>query len=162
GAYFAVRSVDYVLLIALLPFCALAIPAALSVTAALARHQGPAKVLAVGPVAIGVWGLTFVSVPLFRERYSTLVKGCPYPERCAAAPYSFYLHECRGHGRCTPTAVLVELRRKIHEQPGLYKLGHPRADYWYDTSGALRDALAMMAEFAPGDTPVTVLLGHIY
>lgn len=162
GAYFTGRSVDYTLLLALLPFCAIAIPAVLAFTAAVVSARGPVRLLAIIPAVIGLWALTFTSLSLLRQNQSQLVTECPLHTRCASAPYSFILHECRDHDRCSPATLLSELRRKLHERPGLEKVGNPRGDYWYDTHGALRDALSMMAEWAADQPTVTVLIGHIF
>ena len=74
AAYFVGRSIDAALDLAMFPFCALAITAALAVIATVAAEKWPVRLLALIPVAIGLWVLTFTSLSLLRQNYSTLAQ----------------------------------------------------------------------------------------
>ena len=72
ASYFVGRSIPATLDLAIFPFCALAITASLGGVAAIAAQKGPVRLLALIPVAIGLWILTFTALALLRENYSTL------------------------------------------------------------------------------------------
>ena len=72
ASYFVGRSIEATLDLAIFPFCALAIPAALAAVATIAGEKGPVRLLALIPVGIGLWALTFTSLSLLRQNYSTL------------------------------------------------------------------------------------------
>jgi len=160
ASYFVGRSIEGTLVVAVFPFCALAITAALACVAAIAVEKGPIRLLALIPVAIGFWALTFTSLALLRQNYSTIVRPCEKLDRCASAPYSFLLHECRDHSRCTPAAVADGLLETIHKRPVLERVGSPGTDWGFDTRGVVRDAMSMIETWAPGEPTVTVLVGH--
>ena len=143
--YFAGRSVDYTLIMALLSFCAIAIPPALGVTAAILTARGPIKSLALLPVVTGLWALTFTYVSLFRQN----------------APYSLLLHECRDVGRCSPAALIRGLDETIHIRPLLEHVRRPINDGAFDNKGVIRDALEIISRLAPDEPLVTVLLGAL-
>ena len=128
ASYFVGRSIEATLDLAIFPFCALAIAAALGAVATIAAEKGPVRLLALIPVAIGLWILTFTSLSLLRQNYSTLVRPCENPGRCASAPYSLLLHECRDHGRCSPAAVARGLNEMVHKRPVIERLGNPETD----------------------------------
>jgi hypothetical protein len=144
-AYFVGRSVDYTLVMAVLPFCAIAIPAVLGATAAVMGARGPAKLLAHIPVAIGLWVLTFTFLSLFRQN----------------SPYSLLLHECRDLGRCSPAALARGLSETFHVRPVIERVRRPIADGWFDADGVVRDAVSMMTKWAPNEPAVTTLLGRL-
>ena len=161
ASYFVGRSIEATLDLAIFPFCALAIPAALAAIATTAAEKGPARLLVLIPVAIGLWVLTFTSLSLLRQNYSTLVRPCENTGRCASAPYSLLLHECRDHGRCSPAAVARGLNQMLHKRPVMERVGQPAADWGYDTRGVVRDAVSMIETWARGEPAVTVLIGHV-
>jgi hypothetical protein len=158
GAYFVSRSIDYTLDVALLPFCALAIPASLGFVRTVAASCGAARLLAVLPIAVAVWSVAFASISLLRQHYSLLERPCPDLVSCSSAPYSLAIHECRDHGRCTPPAVWAALRDAVHARAALERVGTPHSDYWFDSSGLVADALSMIAAWAPDEPAVTLLL----
>jgi len=146
AAYFVGRSYPSALSLAILPFCAIAVPAILSVTAALVVTKGPARLLALIPVAIGLWVFTFTSLSLFRQ----------------SSPYSLLLHECRDLGRCSPPAIMRGLSETLHVRPLLETVRRPINQGWIDTDDIVRDAVAMMIRWAPNEPKVTVLLGRLH
>jgi hypothetical protein len=146
SAYFVGRSYPSALSLAVLPFCAIAIPAALGVTTAVVVARGPSRLLALIPVAIGLWVLTFTSLSLFRQN----------------SPYSLLLHECRDLGRCSPAAIMRGLNETLHVRPILEKVRRPIGEGWIDANGIVRDAVAMMIKLAPNEPTVTVLLGRLH
>ena len=145
ATYFVGRSYPSALILAVLPFCAIAIPAGLRVTAALVMAKGPAALLALIPVAIGLWMLTFTFLSLFRQE----------------SPYSLLLHECRDLGRCTPGALARGFDETIHVRGSLERMQKIKEDGWFDAKGIVRDAMSMMRRWAPNEPAVTVLLGRL-
>jgi hypothetical protein len=160
ASYFAGRSIDATLDLAIFPFCALAIPAALACVAAFVAEKGPVRLLALIPVAIGVWVMIFTSLSLFRENYSTIVRPCQNAGHCASAPYSLLLHECRDHGHCSPAAIARAWNETLHKRAVIERVGSPVTDWALDTRGVVRDAVAMMETWAGAEPTVTVLLGN--
>jgi hypothetical protein len=146
AAYFVGRSYPSALSLTILPFCAIAIPAVLGVTAAVVVTKGPARLLALIPVAIGLWVFTFTSLSLFRQN----------------SPYSLFLHECRDLGRCSPAAIMRGLEETLHVRPILEKVRRPIGEGWIDADGIVRDAVAMMTRWAPNEPAVTALLGRLH
>jgi hypothetical protein len=161
ASYFVGRSIEATLDLAIFPFSALAITGALAGVAALASEKGVIRLMALIPVAIGLWVLSFTSLSLLRQNYSTIVRPCENSGRCASAPYSFLLHECRDHGRCTPAALAQGLDEMIHKRPILERVGEPATDWGFDTRGVVRDAVSMIETWAGGKPAVTVLIGHV-
>ena len=153
AAYFAGRSVDAALSTAVLPFCALAITATLAVIAVVAAEKWPVRLLALLPVAIGLWVVTFTSLSLLRQNYSTLVRPCENSGRCPTAPYSLLLHECRDHGRCSPIALARGFNERVHKRAVLERVGNP-SDWLFDTRGVVRDALSMIEAWARKKPPL--------
>src|SRR5262249_60695714 len=146
--------------LAILPFCAVAIPAALAGVAAIATEKWPIKLLALIPVVIGTWVLTFTSLSLLRPNYSTIARPCQYARRCASAPYSLVVHECRDHGRCSPMAIARALHDTLHKRAVIERVGNPETDLAFDERGVVRDAVSMIETWAGGEPTVTVLIGH--
>ena len=161
ASYYVGRSVEGALVVAVFPFFALAITAALTCVAAIAVEKGPIRFLALIPIVIVFWALTFTSLALLRQNYSTIVRPCENLGRCASAPYSFFLHECRDHGRCTPAAVADGLLEMLHKRPVLERVGSPATDWGFDTRGVVRDAVSMIETWAAGEPTVIVLIGHV-
>ena len=145
AAYFVGRSYPSALSMAVLPFCAIAIPAALAFTAAVMAARGPARLLALIPVAIGLWMLTFTFLSLFRQN----------------SPYSLVLHECRDLGRCSPAAIAQGFNQTLRVRPTLERVRRPIDDGLFDVNGIVRDAVSMMTRWAGNEPNVTVLLGRL-
>jgi len=162
ASYFVGRSVDFTLDMAIFPFCALAITAALGGIGALIDQRGTMRLLALIPFAIGLWVLTFTSLSLLRQNYSTLVRACENHAHCASAPYSLLLHECRDHARCSPGAVLRALDETVHKRAVIEKVGNPRSDWAFDQRGVVRDAMSMIETWAAEEPKVTVLVGNLF
>lgn len=161
ASYFVGRSIEATLDLAIFPFSALAITGALAGVAAVLAEKGAIRLLALIPIAIGLWALTFASLSLLRQNYSTIARPCENSGRCASAPYSFLLHECRDHGRCTPAALAHRLDEMMHKRPILERVGEPAADWGFDTRGVVRDAVSMIETWAASEPTVTVLIGHV-
>lgn len=147
GAYFAFRSYDYTLAVALLPTMALIIPAALNWTYRLGRTPGTARLLTMVPALIGFWLIAYAGMALGR----------------AGGPYSFALQECRDHGRCSAAALASGLDRKLHGRDVLEPVGNFLSDRWMTIlapQNLLPDAVDIIEREAPADARVTVLLGQ--
>jgi hypothetical protein len=145
AAYFVGRSYPSALSLAVLPFCAIAVSGTLAFTAAVVAARGPARLLALIPVAIGLWLLTFTFLSLFRQN----------------SPYSLVLHECRDLGRCSPTAIARGFDETLRLRPTLEKVRRPLDDGLFDVNGIVRDAVSMMTKWAGNEPAVTVLLGRL-
>lgn len=146
AAYYAFRSYDYTLLVALLPFAALAIPAVLAAAGRLATASVPARLLFVIPIFIGVSTLTFCWQALTR----------------ADAPYSFLLQECRDRGHCTVSALLHTVEDTARRRVLMERTGSYLSDRYGDnpnTSQLVPDAVKLILREA-GSANVTVLLGE--
>jgi hypothetical protein len=161
SSYFVGRSIEATLDLAIFPFSALAITGALAAVGAVLADKGAIRLFALIPVAILLWVLSFTSLSLLRENYSTIVRPCENSGRCASAPYSFLLHECRDHGRCTPAALARGLDEMMHKRPILEGVGEPATDWGFDRRGVVRDALSMIETLAPNEPTVIVLIGHV-
>jgi hypothetical protein len=143
AAYFAGRAVDYVILIALLPFSLLLIPASLWLVNVAANRNWVAASLSAIPLIAFLWMSSFSLLYLYR----------------VGSPYSLVVQECRDHGRCTPAALRQglsdTLRRQLTFEPG--------TDVWsmnpYD-QGIAVDTKHLIDRFAANDAEVTVLLGE--
>jgi hypothetical protein len=145
ATYFVGRSHPTSLGLAVLPFCAIAIPAVLSVTTALFAAKGRIRLLGFIPIAIALWVLTFTFLSLFRQN----------------SPYSLVLHECRDLGRCSPAALAHGFDETLRLRATMDKVKRPINDGLFDTKGIVRDAVAMMARWARDEDAVTVLLGRL-
>ncbi|MBR1003981.1 hypothetical protein ABIF65_004995 [Bradyrhizobium japonicum] len=146
AAYYAFRSYDYTLLVALLPFAALAIPAVLAAAGRLATAPMPARFLFVIPIFIGVSTLTFCWQAMTR----------------AEAPYSFLLQECRDQGHCTVSALLHTLEDTSRRRVLMERTGSYLSDRYGDnpnTSQLVPDAVKLIQREAGGSS-VTALLGE--
>jgi len=97
SAYFAGRSVDFVILIALLPFSLLFIPASLWLANVATSRDGIAGSLLAIPLIAFLWMSSFSLLYLFR----------------VGSPYSLVVQECRDHGRCMPAALGQGISDKV-------------------------------------------------
>ena len=145
AAYFVGRAHPTSLILAVLPFCAIAIPAILAFSSAVLAKKGPARLLVLAPVAAGVWMLSFTLLSLVRQQ----------------SPYSLVLHECRDLARCSPSALAEGLNEAIHRRPVLEKMTRLPTDGYFDTAGTVRDAVSMMNRWARDEPEVTVMLGML-
>jgi hypothetical protein len=146
AAYYAFRSYDYTLLIAFLPFAALAIPGTLSVANRLLTVPGPAKLLLAIPIFVSLSTLTFCWLALTR------------PD----APYSFLLQECRDQGRCTISALFQGLKDTARRRVLMERTGSSISDRYGDnpkTSQLVPDAVRLIQQESRSPD-VTVLLGE--
>ena len=76
SAYFVGRSVEYILILALLPFVALIVPGLLRAGTVLVRSGNPASPLVLTlPIVVGLWTLSFTFLSLTRQGspYSLLI-----------------------------------------------------------------------------------------
>ncbi|MDE5461756.1 hypothetical protein [Bradyrhizobium sp. CSS354] len=143
GAYFAGRSVDFTVLIALLPFALLFLPAALWLADLALSGDRVAIKLTVVPVVALFWVSVFSCLYLFR----------------ADSPYSLLLQECRDYDRCTPAALTRKLSDRVanelalRSQTGLWSLDD------FDRI-VVADAKNFIDRFSGSSTKVTVLLGE--
>jgi hypothetical protein len=146
SAYFVGRSVEYILVVALLPFVALVFPALLRLAIVLSRNQTISLLALTLPVLAGLWALSFTLLALTRSD----------------APYSFLLQECRDHGRCAPPAILAGLREKLLVRPVIDKNTAQWSRYHFDETGTVREAVDALTRFAPDQQTVSVFLGSVY
>ena len=144
GAYFAGRAVDYVILIALLPFSLLAIPAFLSTADYAIGRDRTAMRLAAIPFIAFLFVATFSSLYLFR----------------ANSPYSLYVHECRDKGRCSPAALLQGLADTMRFRLAVDRGNDVCARNSYDDTGTVANAIDVIDRYAAKHAKVTVLLGE--
>jgi hypothetical protein len=145
SVYFVGRSVEYILVLALLPFAALIVPALLRLTIILARHRPVSLLLLTLPVLAGMWALSFTFLALAR------------PD----SPYSFLLQECRDHGRCTPSTLLAGLREKLIVRPVLDANKALWSQNYHDGTGTIREAIDAMDRYASDQTTVSIFLGSV-
>jgi hypothetical protein len=145
ATYFVGRSHPTSLSLAVLPFCAIAIPAILSVTTAVLATKGWGRLLGSIPIALALWVLTFTFLSLFRQN----------------SPYSLLLHECRDLGRCSPVALARGFDEVLRLRATMDRVKRPINDGLFDTKGIVRDAVTMMARWARDEDAVTVLLGRL-
>jgi hypothetical protein len=146
AAYYAFRSYDYTLLIAFLPFMALAIPGILGVANYLASAPLPTTLFLAIPAFLGVSAMTFSWLALTR------------PD----APYSFLLQECRDRGRCTASALLGGLNDAARRRVLLEPTGNFLSDRWEDatdTHDIAPDAVKLIQREADPAPQITLLLG---
>lgn len=143
SAYFSGRSVDFVILIALLPLSLLLIPASLWLAnVASSRDRFAAGLLAI-PLIAFLWMSSYSLLYLFR----------------VGSPYSLVVQECRDHGRCTPASLSEGISETLRRQLAL----EPETDIFALTSydrGIAADAKRLIDRFAAEDAEVTVLLGE--
>jgi hypothetical protein len=143
SAYFAGRAVDFVIMIALLPFSLLFIPASLWLADLAVSRDRIALSLAAIPLIAFFWMSSFSLLYLFR----------------VGSPYSLVLQECRDHGRCTPEALREGLSDRLRRQFAL----QPGTENWAMTAydhGIAIDAKHLIDRFAANDAETTVLLGE--
>ncbi|HEX9213495.1 MAG TPA: hypothetical protein VF901_23530 [Bradyrhizobium sp.] len=143
GTYFAGRSVDFTVVIALLPFALLFVPAALWLAGRALGGDRVAIGLAAIATAIVFWASIFSCLYVFR----------------IDSPYALLLHECRDHNRCTPTALTQNLSETVSRETAL----RVRNSFWslddYDRT-IVADAKSLIERFSGNATKVTVLLGE--
>ncbi|MCK1287613.1 hypothetical protein IVB41_27290 [Bradyrhizobium sp. 44] len=146
AAYYVFRSYDYTLLMAFLPFSALAIPGILGATNRLARAPASAKLLCVIPIFISVSTLTFCWLALSRSD----------------APYTFLLQECRDRGSCTVSALFHDLKNAANRRVLMERTGNFLSDRYGDnpkTSQFVPDTVKLIQRESASSN-VTVLLGE--
>lgn len=142
GAYFAGRSVDFTIAIALLPFALLFVPAALELAGlALGCDRVATGLTAIAATAV-FWASIFSCLYVFR----------------VDSPYALLLHECRDYDRCSPTTLTQSLSRTASDETAL----RTRSTFWslddYDRAIVV-DAKHLIEQFSGNATKVTVLLG---
>jgi len=144
--YFVGRSVDYTLVLALLPVTAIIVPSILYlIPVMLARKRYIGLFFFAFPTIIFILSLSFSLTALSR----------------VSAPYSFYLQECRDQNRCTPTALTTELNRRLNLRSGLEITGNGFADSYYDASGTIADAMDLLERLQPDQSRAVVLIGPV-
>ena len=145
SAYFVGRSVEYLLVVALLPFVALIVPALLRTAIVLARNKPISLLMLTLPVVGGLWALSFTVLAL--TRYDP--------------PYSFLLQECRDHSRCTPSTLVAGLNEKLLVRQVIDKNNAQWSQNYYDGTGTIREAVDAMHRFAPNQKTVSIFLGSV-
>ncbi|MCK1287614.1 hypothetical protein IVB41_27295 [Bradyrhizobium sp. 44] len=146
SAYFVGRSVEYVIIIALLPFIALIVPGLLRTGTILAQSKHPASLLVFTlPVLVGLWALSFTFLTLTRQ----------------GSTYSLLIQECRDYGRCTPSTLVAGLKEKLRVRPVLDQVSAQWSRYYFDSSGTVREAVDAMQHLAADKPTVSVFLGSV-
>lgn len=146
SAYFVGRSVEYILILALLPFVALIVPGLLRTGSVLVRSRDPASLLVLTlPIVVGLWALSFTFLSLTRQ----------------GSPYSLLIQECRDHARCSPSTLYAGLKEKIGVRPVLDSLNAKWSGNYFDGSGAIRESVDVMNRLAANQPRVSVFLGSV-
>lgn len=146
SAYFVGRSVEYILILALLPFVALIVPGLLRTGTVLVRSGNLASLLVLTlPVVVGLWALSFTFLSLTRQ----------------GSPYSLLIQECRDHGRCTPSTLYAGLKQKIRVRPVIDQLNAKWSENYFDSSGAVRESVDAMNRLAASEPTVSVFIGSV-
>ncbi|MGO9918788.1 MAG: hypothetical protein ACLQIB_29330 [Isosphaeraceae bacterium] len=136
GSYFAGRAVDYTVVIAFLPFCAIVVPAFLKTVDLCSPARPVSVVVAVVPV-LAIWcGLTVALAIVYR----------------AGSSYDFLVHECRDRGRCSPASLGQSLQENISFRPWLDR---PEPD----DKHVVADAVRLIERWAADQAEPIVLLG---
>jgi hypothetical protein len=147
SSYYVFRSYDYTLLMALLPFLALSIPAVLETANSRLIGSFSARILVTVSAFLCLSTLTLSWLALTR----------------IDAPYSFYIQECRDRGRCSASAFLEGLNNASTRQDILEKTGNFLSDRWRDyghMGEILQDSVKIIRQGTPAPA-ITVLLGDI-
>ena len=146
SAYFVGRSVEYTIVIALLPFIGIAAPAILRIAGSAAQTKAPAPLFILATAALaGLWAVSFTVIALFRHD----------------APYSLFIQECRDHGRCSLAAIFSGVQEKLAARPVIEKVGNRWSDNYFDASGTIGEAVEAMQRLAPNQSKVSVFLGPV-
>lgn len=145
SSYYAGRSVDYVVVLALLPFGALVMPA-LAWMFEIGRRT-KSKV-AFGTLLIYA---TFLTVGI-----GFSVSALSRPD----GQYQFAGNVCVGQGQCSIRSVVNILLDKMAAQPVLEKVGNGYADAYFDTRGVVRDTVKLLKRPDIGARAV-VLIGSV-
>ncbi|MET4845357.1 hypothetical protein ABIF62_005852 [Bradyrhizobium japonicum] len=143
GSYFAARSVDYTVAIALLPFALLFIPTALWLAGRALDGDRVAGILTALTTVAALWASIFSCLYMFR----------------IDSPYSLLPGECRYHDRCTPAALYTALREKVDRELALRSTDNPWSLDDYDRA-IVADAKHLIERYAANSPKVTVLLGE--
>ncbi|MBR0953457.1 hypothetical protein [Bradyrhizobium canariense] len=142
GSYFAGRSVDFTVVIALLPFALLFVPTALWLAGrALGGDRVAARLAAVAAATV-FWASMFSCLYVFR----------------IDSPYSLLVQECRDMGRCTPSALGRGIADATRQELAL----PPGTNVWALTDYDRRmvtEARNLIERFSGAGAKITVLLG---
>ncbi|MBR1031231.1 hypothetical protein [Bradyrhizobium liaoningense] len=146
SAYFVGRSVEYVLILALLPFVALIAPGLLRTGTVLVRSGNLASLLVLTlPIVVGLWALSFTFLSLTRQ----------------GSPYSLLIQECRDYGHCSPSTLYAGFKEKIGVRPVLDQLNAKWSANYFDGSGAIRESVDATNRLAANQPTVGVFLGSV-
>jgi hypothetical protein len=141
ASYYVGRSVNFTLIIALLPFCALLIPALLRFAGIVRRDVWPMRAAVLVPTFVLVWAMSFSALAIFRD----------------TSPYSFVFNEVRREGQFSQRALASSLERSLQKRPVLEKdIGH---QYLFDEHGVVRDGIRAIEMFAADYNRVAIFLG---
>ncbi|WLA54282.1 hypothetical protein [Bradyrhizobium diazoefficiens] len=142
GAYFAGRSVDFTVIIALLPFALLFVPAALWLAGLTLDGDRVATSLTAIAAAAVFWASIFSCLYVFRTD----------------GAYSLLVQECRDMGRCTPSALGHGMTEATRQELAL----SPGTNIWaltdYDRT-IVTEARTLIERYSGADAQITVLLG---
>ena len=136
GAYYAGRAVDFTAVMAFLPFCAIAIPAALETASLYRKKRLAPSIIASIPILAAAWTFSYSFVVLYG----------------AGGTYSFAIHECRDKGNCSLGSITAATAKKLREPAWLDHLGP-------DSREILQDAVALTERWAADRDKLVMLLG---
>jgi len=140
ASYFAGRSVDFTLIIAILPLSVLVIPAALaSFHGAISGEKAAIQTAAV-PVVVIFLAISFSFVALYRKD----------------GPYSTAIAECLFRQNCTSLSLGKVVSAKFLLRPMLDQAANPN---YFDTSGLAKDAIGLIARFSADRQQIPLFLG---
>lgn len=139
SAYYAGRAVDFTITPALLPFCAIAIPAGLETASLYRAKRWPAIIIALIPILAVLWALTYSLFALYSN-------GPRY--------YSFAIHECRDQGHCTPSSLWQTAQERLRDRLWLDQPGA-------DDKGIVKQAVQLSERWAADREKLVMLLGHM-
>jgi hypothetical protein len=139
SAYFAGRAVDYTLVIALLPFCAIAIPAFFfAVRQSKTMQAGPTMVAAL-PTFIIFWGLTVCFASFYRSD----------------SPYASLIRECRE--QCSPSSLENKIKESLSYRPW-FDSPRIKSTLAEDKTRIVRNTVELINRWAPDQPNPIVLL----
>ena len=140
SAYYVGRSVDFTIIIAFMPFCALFIPVLISFWQRALDSKKTRHIFFYMPALVLVWSLSFSFLGLFRSN----------------SPYSIAIHQCVHENSCTPWSQLKGVVEKMKMRPMVDAKISPS---WYDKTGFIQELQGEIEQWAAGADKLVVLAG---
>ena len=140
SSYFVGRSVDFTLIIAFLPFCALLIPIIVPLFNRALQGELQYRYLAAIPALAIFLALSFSFTALYQKN----------------SPYSLTLSQCIHHSNCSPSALKEVFKERYLLEPMLDQSADPN---FYDVSGLANEALSLIELYASEQKKIAIFLG---